>query len=411
MKKVTLNNKVSLTDYEQVVGSKIINELRQISKKLGNIKIVEINATAQGGGVAELLRSQIPFANALNIKADWYVLPPNERFFMTTKGIYDCLQGLCNSKIALDFDYYQSYLDSISSHLPEADLYVLHDPQTLGLLPYLKHKSLIWRCHLDLTDAEPISFNWLKNFYNYFDQVIFSLEAYKHDLESSRVSIVHPAIDPLSSKNIQLDTEQIKATLHELNINPAIPYILQVSRFDKFKNQIGVIELYEQLKKRVPVLQCILAGNYADDDPEGFEYYATVQAKARQVDDQNIKIIVDADNIQINALQQAASIVIQNSNKEGFGLTVTEPLWKKKIVFSRPVGGITLQIINGKTGYYLAENDEKILDSMARVIAKPQAYNQIGQAAHDLVKKHFVLPVMLRDYLNVYYQVINRVKK
>lgn len=404
MQKISLPHSPTLAEYEKVLGVKIMKELKAAAKPLKGLKIIEINATGHGGGVAELLQSQIPLARTLGLDIDWYVLPPNERFFKTTKGLHNCLQGQCALNAVLDFEYYQKYLDTIAPKIPKADLYILHDPQTLGLVPHIQ-KPIVWRCHIDLTEADASSFEWLQSYYPKFQKVIFSLEAYIHGLEHNKVAIVHPAIDPLSNKNKKLTKPEIKTALEALKLPLDKPYMLQVSRFDKFKDPVGVIELYKKAKLQIPDLTCVLAGNYSVDDPEGFEYYMMTQAKSRQLAG-NVKILTKANDVQINALQQAAGVVIQNSAREGFGLTVTEALWKQKIVLTHPVGGIALQVLDNKTGYYLSEYSYKNVEKIKQIIDSPKIFTKVGQAARIHVKNNFTLPVMLKDYFEVYNQAL-----
>lgn len=402
MQKVNPAKVASLDQYSLAVGNEMIDKLKEAAKTLIGKKIVEINSTAVGGGVAELLSSQIPMCRELGLDAEWYVIPPDDRFFATTKGLHNCLQGECAIDAVLDFEYYQQYLSQVAKDLPPADLYILHDPQTLGLVPFIKDAPMVWRCHIDLTEAEPGAFEWLENYYKYFNSVIFSLEAYVHGLDRSKVSIVHPAIDPLTPKNVFLRESDIGKVLEKYNLTPKTPYMLQVSRFDKFKNPLGVIEIYKSLKPQNPDLQCILLGNYATDDPEGKEYYEVVQEKAKEIKGDGVKIIVGADDTEVNALQQNASLVVQNSTREGFGLTVTEAMWKKRVVFSRPVGGIALQIIHNKTGYYLSDNLLANKAVMNEVLNRPYIFNMLSEDAHRHVKENFVTPKMLADYLAVY---------
>lgn len=407
MQKVNPAKVASLDQYALAVGNDLIEQLKLAAKPLAGKKIVEINSTAVGGGVAELLSSQIPMCHELGLDADWYVIPPDDRFFATTKGLHNCLQGECAIDAVLDFEYYQQYLSQIAKSLPPADLYVLHDPQTLGLVPFIKNIPMIWRCHIDLTEADPAAFEWLTSYYQYFKRVIFSLDAYVHGLDRSKVSIVHPAIDPLTPKNIKLREADVVKSLAKYKLDLKTPYILQVSRFDKFKDPIGVIEMYKSLKPKNPDLQCLLVGNYATDDPEGKEYYEVVQKKAREVAGDGVQIIVGADDTTVNALQQNASIVIQNSTREGFGLTVTEAMWKKRVVFSRPVGGIALQIIHNKTGYYLSDNPTANEALMNEVLNRHYIYNMLAVDAHRHVKENFVTPKMLADYLTVYAKALS----
>lgn len=398
-----------LEDYTGVISQADLEDLRASAHPLKNLKIVEINATADGGGVAELLQTQMPLARDLGIDSRWWVLPPNDDFFTITKNLHNCLQGQCGMPFDGHIEYYQKYLDNVAKSIPQdADLYVLHDPQTLGLAKYLKDKKVIWRCHIDLTEADPTALAWLVGFYPAFDRVIFSLEAYISGLERDEVAIVRPAIDPLSTKNAPMDDLHARAIARGLGIDTNRPYLLQVSRFDKFKDPLGVLDIYAATKKLIPDLQCVFMGNYATDDPEGYPLYRELKRRAAKLDAKNIIIITENDNQAVNALQRLATVVIQNSSKEGFGLTVTEALWKEKIVFSHPVGGIALQVINNKTGFYLNGSRDKDAKRIADVVKYPKKYLQIGQSAKQHVAKNFLVTTMMRDYFNVYSSVISQ---
>lgn len=403
MHKVSLTKTQNLSKYSEFIQPHQIDELKQLAAALRGKKIVEINATSFGGGVAELLRSQIPLMRELGLDIEWYVLPPNDQFFDITKQLHNCLQGICPLHPNVDVEFYEAYSDSIAMSLPEADIYILHDPQTLGLAKHLVGKKVIWRCHIDLTAAEASTHDWLKQHYQYFSKVIFSLESYVTGLARDKTAIVHPAIDPFSKKNQPLNDQECHQIIAQHSVDQTRPYILQVSRFDKFKDPLGVLHIFSELQKQMPEAQCVLMGNYATDDPEGLEYYKVVHKLAKQIDPYNIHIIVQADDLTINAFQHQAAVVLQNSTKEGFGLTVTEALWKQKIVFSRPVGGIALQIINNKTGYYLPDNDGKSAHKIAQVLSdSSESKKAITQAAYQLVKKRFITPIMVKDYLRVY---------
>lgn len=398
-----------LEDYAGTVSQSSLAALRQSALPLKKLKIIEINATANGGGVAELLQTQLPLARDMEIDAHWWVLPPNDDFFAITKNLHNCLQGQCGLPFDGHIDYYQKYLDHVARSIPkDGDLYILHDPQTLGLAKYLKGKKVIWRCHIDLTEADPTALAWLVGFYPAFDKVIFSLEAYIKGLERKQVAIVRPAIDPLSVKNAPMDHMRARAIARGLGVDTSRPYILQVSRFDKFKDPLGVLELYAGAKKLVPDLQCVFMGNYATDDPEGYPLYRELKRRAAELDGDNIIIITENDNQAVNALQRLAGAVIQNSTKEGFGLTVTEALWKEKIVFSRPVGGIALQVIDGKTGFYLNGNPSRDAKHLANVLKHPNKYASIGKAANKHVAKNFLVTTMMRDYFDVYSEALRK---
>ncbi len=403
MQKVLLPPTYNLTKYRHLISTNTYNQLEVLAKRFHGKKIIEINSTSYGGGVAELLHSQIPFMRELGIDIDWYVIPPNDQFFATTKQLHNCLQGMCPLEPHVDTEFFTNYSDAMAKQLPDADIYILHDPQTIGLARHLKGRKVIWRCHIDLTSAEQATHEWLQSYYQYFSKVIFSLEAYIHGLPRQKAAIVYPSIDPFSTKNIVLTSQQCKTLVAKHGVDVDRPYILQVSRFDKFKDPLGVLHIFSELKKQLPAMQCVLMGNYATDDPEGLEYYKVIKKLAKQIDAKNIHIIVQSDDTTINAFQHQAAAVVQNSAKEGFGLTVTEALWKQKIVFSRPVGGIALQIINNKTGYYLANNDIVSAQKIVDVLSRPaKAQYTVTQAGHKRVKQHFITPIMVRNYLSVY---------
>ncbi|MSR68330.1 glycosyltransferase [Candidatus Saccharibacteria bacterium] len=392
----------TLEDYRAVLGNDCINKLEQSAIALRGLKIVEINSTRKGGGVAQLLAGQIPLCQSLNLSVDWYTLPADAHFFEITKEIHNRLQGQGSAETELDLDYYNDYLASLVAVIPEADLYILHDPQTLGLAPHLKGKPLIWRCHIDLTEADSTSFTWLSSYYSYFRKVVFSLESYARGLEAEKVAIIQPAIDPLSPKNKELSKEEVSGVIGALGLSEAVPFMLQVSRFDKFKDPMGVVDIYQAMQRRMPELNCVLAGDYADDDPEGERYYKAVQEYATKATGGKVYFVVGQTGVEINALQRAATVVIQNSTREGFGLTVTEALWKNKLVFSRPVGGISKQILDGQTGYFLPAQDEDSASLILDAMARPDVIRRIGETAHAYVREHYVLPVMLATYLETY---------
>lgn len=405
MKEITTSSTHTLQDYAEVLGEDIIKKLEVNSKDLSTTKIVEINSTPEGG-VAELLRSQIPMMRSLGLDTSWYVLPENKKFFDKTKELHNCLQGQCSIDHGLDLEFYDDYLEDAVKDIPPADLYILHDPQTLGLAKHIKNTPLVWRCHIDTTDAHEPSYLWMSNHFKYFSEIIFSLESFVHKDLNSKINIVQPAIDPLSDKNITLSPSQIKSHLKELDIDINEQYILQVSRFDKFKNPIGVLEMYEKIHQNTEDLTCILAGNFPSDDPEGPEYSKLLNRKIKSLKG-NIRLITQSNDIQINALQSNASVVIQNSTREGFGLTVSEAMWKKKIVFSNEVGGITEQIIDNKTGFYLTGDIHKDATSIRQVIESPDEFLGIRNSAHQRVKNRFVLPVMIDGYITVYKKALH----
>jgi len=405
MSQVTNLDKRTIDDYTRYIDESQQLELAQLAHSLRGKKIVEINATSYGGGVAELLRGKIALLQGMGLQAEWHVLPPNEAFFHTTKTLHNCLQGHSELPDKSLLKQYSDYLAEAARDIPrDGDIYVLHDPQTLGLAAYLPPDRLIWRCHIDLTEANPGGLNWLKGYYKYFSKVIFSLENYAHGLDHNKVAIVHPSIDPLSDKNKPLAPEQIKKQLAQFELDERYPYILQVSRFDRFKDPLGVVDIYRDLVAFMPQYRLLMVGNMASDDPEGREYYDKVKRKVALVDE-HIQLITEVDDTSINALQAGAGAIVQNSHREGFGLTVTEALWKKQFVFSRPVGGIALQVVDGRTGFYLEENAFESAEKMVNVLRRPDDYLQIRMQARELVRRKFLLPTMTADYLKTYLEI------
>lgn len=405
MSQVTNLDKRTIDDYTRFIDESQQLELAQLAHSLRGKKIIEINATSYGGGVAELLRGKIALLQGMDLQAEWHVLPPNEAFFHTTKTLHNCLQGHSELPDKSLLKQYSDYLAEAARDIPrDGDIYVLHDPQTLGLAAYLPPERLIWRCHIDLTEANPGGLNWLKGYYKYFQKVIFSLENYAHGLDHNKVAIVHPSIDPLSDKNKPLAPEQIKKHLVQFELDERYPYILQVSRFDRFKDPLGVVDIYRDLVAFMPQYRLLLVGNMASDDPEGREYYDKVKRKVALVDE-HIQLITEADDTSINALQAGAGAIVQNSHREGFGLTVTEALWKKQFVFSRPVGGIALQVVDGRTGFYLEENAFESAEKMVNVLRRPDDYLQIRMQARELVRRKFLLPTMTADYMKTYLEI------
>lgn len=407
MQQITNFTPRTLKDYQDIADNSCLQDIQSMSSQIKDAKIYEINSTATGGGVAELLHAQMPLYQSLGLDVSWLVLPPNENFFNITKNLHNCLQGKCAPPSELEFDEYKNHLAMVVKDIPQdGDLYVLHDPQTIGLAPLLKGKHLIWRCHIDLTQADVDILAWVQSYYHYFEKVIFSMSEYAQGIEPAKAAIIAPSIDPLSEKNKPKSQTEITKQLSKYHIDPDQPYLLQVSRFDKFKDPKGVLEIFTRARKLLPTLNCVLAGDYAPDDPEGQPYYNEVRKLAHVIDPNNIQLLLNIDDDAVNALQRVAAIVVQNSNKEGFGLTVTEALWKQKIVFSRSVGGIALQVIDGNTGFILDDDNQKSAQHIVEVIQNQPKYASIIKNAKELVRNKFILPVMLADYLRVYAKVL-----
>lgn len=391
--------------YAPWLHARTMEQLTWAGQNMSGYKIYEINSTATGGGVVELLRSQIPLMLGLGIDVHWLVLPPDKRFFTITKQLHNALQG-GRDRLPEDLEYYDHYTQAVAASLPrDGDLYILHDPQTLGLIPFLADKPVIWRCHIDLTNAEPQTYAWLRRRLREVRRSIFSMESYSAGMPRS--AIVAPSIDPLQPKNQPLAATQADSLLARLGIDPSRPFVTQVSRYDQFKDPLGVLQVFSRAQPQVAGLQCVLLGNYATDDPEGQQIYESVMRAADSLADTHVLVNVPNNELVVNALQSRAAGVLQYSSREGFGLTVTEAMWKRSLVFVRPVGGILLQVRDHATGIYLTGKSEADAERLVRGIRSPELRDRLGAAAHDYVAEHFITPVMLNQYLQVYQQVLS----
>lgn len=394
-----------LSSYDSWFGRRASNRLEALAATISGRRVYEINSTATGGGVVELLRSQLPLMRGLNIDAHWLVLPPDERFFTITKQLHNALQGGRDS-LPEDIEYYDEYSRRVGPTLPlDGDLYILHDPQTLGLIPYLQDKRVIWRCHIDLTDAEPSTYAWVRRRLSGVNRSIFSMPSFAAGVDNA--SIVAPSIDPLQPKNQPLSQAQASSLLMNIGVDMSRPFVTQISRYDQFKDPIGVVEMYRYAVKQLPELQLVMLGNYATDDPEGDTVFRNVKQAARDLKSALILVNIENNELIVNALQSRATAVIQYSSREGFGLTVTEAMWKRALVFTRPVGGIVSQIKDRKTGLYLTGKRESDARRIITAIESVDLRDRLGAAAHDHVQSHFITPVMVADYLAVYGEVLS----
>ena len=393
-----------LEKYREVVGDNVIRQLEELSRPLKGAKVVHINSTREGGGVAEILHKLIPIMNILGINAEWEIITGNPDFYVCTKMFHNGLQGFNEVPNKELLDVYEetneATADKYRDLLKDADFVFIHDPQPAALLSHFNDRKgkWIWRCHIDISKPNRTVWKYIRKWILDYDGSIFSLPDFAKPL-THRQYIIPPSIDPLSDKNKQLTSKEVFKVFNQFGFEADLPLVLQVSRFDRFKDPIGVIQSYRMAKKLTP-LQLALAGGTATDDPEGAEVLARVQEEAK--DDPHIFILdlpPDA-HLTINALQSAADIVIQKSIREGFGLTVTEAMWKKKPVIGGNTGGIRLQVINHYTGF-LVESPEGAALRLRYLLHHRSKLQQMGQRAHRFVKENFLLTRHLRDYLSL----------
>jgi len=338
----------TLKDYEPIVGENVIDDLRVIASALGDRSIQNINSTAVGGGVAEILNWLVPLLKDLGLNASWDVVKGGKDFFDVTKKIHNALHGTAEILGAEDYEIFeettQKNVDELNVY---GDIVFVHDPQPAGLVKKREEmQKWVWRCHIDLSAPDQNVWNYLKKYIEKYDVSVFTAPQFSQELPIRKVQIT-PSIDPLSDKNKDLKDSFVSSVVEKYGISDEVPFITQVSRYDYLKDPIGVIDAYRMVKKRARC-QLVLVGSEAADDPEGAKVLKDVRKKAG--DNGDIHILTNISDVEVNALQRASSVILQKSLKEGFGLTVSEALWKGRPVVASDVGGIPLQIKHGFNG-------------------------------------------------------------
>ncbi len=407
-------------DYAPIVGEEKMDKLIKLAQRLKGIKMLEVNSTALGGGVAEMLYSQVPFLNELGVEDEWKIMHGTESFYHVTKTIHNLLQGKRGTLTPeMVKTYYHTLEENVDIYAADyesykPDIVIVHDPQPLGLARYLKNGNgkWLWRFHIDV-EEETLERNlglrqFIKFWADFYDAVIFSGVHYVVEHWPPRKYIVPPFIDPLSDKNKELPPEEIVKVLEKYGIDPSIPMLLQISRFDPWKGIDTSIAAYKIARKE-ETCQLVIAGNIAADDPEGTGIFNHVCEQTKG--DSNIHIIRLPDNVsvnalEVNALQRAAKVILQPSTKEGFGLVITEAMWKGKPVITREVGAIPIQVQDDETGFFIT-SAKKAAKRIIRVLRNPREAELMGRKAHEHVKQHFLMPDRLADYLRIADYFIN----
>ncbi len=402
--------KHSVVDYIDIVGEEVIVSIYKLASKLYNKSMVHINSTYYGGGVAEMLSSLIPLLNDVGISAGWRILKGNPDFFEITKKFHNALQGddinLTDNKKNLYLQINEDF--STYTHI-DHDMVIIHDPQPLPLIKfYHKKEPWIWRCHVDLSNPNTSLWNFLKRFIIRYEKVIVSSEQYKKSDLPVEQKIFFPVIDPLSSKNMELDDTTINSYLKKFKIPTDKPILLQISRFDKWKDPLGVLDIYKRVKQEIDC-RLILCGSMATDDPEGWYIYQKVLNRAKDyIENRDVILITVENHILVNVLQRIAAVVIQKSLKEGFGLTVTEALWKEKPVVASNVGGIPLQITDGENGFLIDPLDyEGFAEKIINILKNSDMAKELGLKGKEVVRERFLITRLIVDYLNLMNEIIN----
>ncbi len=399
-----------LDKYREIAGEDVVHHLIQLAQPLRGMKIIHVNSTREGGGVAEILHKLVPLMKTLDLDVRWEVIKGNQVFFQCTKGFHNALQGF---SVGISPNMLENYektnmenAEELRQALEEADLVFIHDPQPAYLIEACPNRrgKWIWRCHIDCSRPYRPIWKYLKKIVQKYDASIFSLAEFAQALPHPQY-LIPPSIDPLSEKNIDLPQEEIDAVFTRFNLNPDLPLIVQVSRFDRFKDPLGVIEAYRMVKKFVP-LQLVLAGGSASDDPEGKVVLDEVLRAANGEPDIHVLALPPDSHRTINALQRASDIVLQKSIKEGFGLTVAEAMWKGKPVIGGDTGGIRLQVIDHFTGFKVRTPEGAAL-RIRYLLHRRDTLEAMGLRAKRLVSENFLVTRHLRDYLALMIGIIS----
>jgi trehalose synthase len=402
MKETLAATRIPLEDYAELIGAGEIEELRALARPLRGRSIEMINSTAVGGGVAEILNRLVPLAEELDLNIKWDVMSGAEDFFDVTKSFHNALHGEPYHPSAKDFEIFLAYNERNRATLPlDAEFVVIHDPQPAALIDARQAGSnhWVWRCHIDLSHPNRAVWDFLEKFVSHYDGAMFSSPEFSRQLPIPQY-LFYPAIDPLSEKNCPLDQDFIEQTLRRYHIDPLRPILTQISRFDRLKDPVGVIRAY-RIVKRYFDCQLVLAGGSASDDPEGAIVLKEVLREADHDPDIKVLELPAWAPLEVNALQRASTIVIQKSLREGFGLTVSEALWKKKPVVASAVGGIPTQIIHKHTGL-LSHSVEGTAYQIRFLLSHPEIAAKLGENGHQHVKENFLITQKLKRYLALF---------
>ncbi|MDY6893196.1 MAG: glycosyltransferase [Chloroflexota bacterium] len=402
--KVSVGTK-DLQRYRLELGNELIDEIEKLAYELKDVRMCHINSTPFGGGVAELLSSYIPLVRSLGLTVDWQVMRGDRAFFEITKCIHNALQG-DNCGILAHEKSRRRYMAQNEVNARELDydydVFIVNDPQPAALRHFIKdtHNKWIWRCHIDTSGPDDFTWNFLRSYIEQYDAAIFTMSQFvPQDLVIPRTGIMAPAIDAYNSKNMLLPRGLCREMASNLGIDRERPLILQVSRFDPWKDPFGVIEIFRLAREQIPGLQLALVGSLACDDPEGLDIFAEVNNIASQDDDMFVFTnLTGVGSMEVNAFQTACNVVIQKSIKEGFGLVVSEALWKGTPVVGGNAGGIPMQM-TGNLSNYLASSVEDFVEKVVYLLENKEIADQLGKEGRENVIRNFLMPRLIRDEL------------
>ena len=380
-------------------------EIRSLARGLKGARVAQVNATPYGGGVSELLRSLVPMYKGLGIKADWKVISGDPSFFSVTKSFHNALQGAPEELTSVAGETYLMY-NKLNADLldEEYDFVVIHDPQPLAIRHFKGDGSAkwVWRCHIDTSHPNKEVLSFLLPYFTEYDAVVFTMGQFVPPaLEHPKLAIIPPAIDPISPKNMELGEKICRHILTWLGVNPQQPLLTQVSRFDPWKDPIGVIDVYRRVRREVPGLQLAMIASMALDDPEGWEIYKQVTEETKGDDDIHVRTnLVGVSDVEVNAFQRMSQVIMQKSIREGFGLVISESLWKGTPVVANRAGGIPLQMGDG-VGGFLVDDTEQAVDRILYLLRHPKEAAAMGRAGQERVRERFLMPRLLADELRL----------
>ncbi len=395
-------------DYLPVIGRTEHDLLRHVADTLRGLRVVMVNSTRDGGGVAEILRNMVPLLNELGLDVKWEVVEGNRGFFEMTKTLHNALHGRPEPLTAEMLRSYAEVTTANAERLREAldrDLVFIHDPQPAGLIAPLRREGQNWvfRCHIDVSSPHPPAWEFLHDLVRRYDASIFSHPSFAQKLDHPQF-LIAPSIDPLADKNKPLPEDFVLKTLERFGLDPKRPLITQVSRFDKLKDPLGVIAAFRLVKRTHPEAQLLLAGGAASDDPESADILPALQEAAAQDPEVHVLDLPPFSDLEINAFQRGSSVVLQKSLREGFALTVTEALWKERPVIATAVGGIPQQVLHGRTGW-LTYSVEGTAYYIRRVLDHPQEGAALGRQGREHVRRNFLITRHIREYLSLFHCV------
>jgi trehalose synthase len=411
MRSVNVGRKF-LADYQSIILKDLLAEIKELAAPLEGRRVLHVNATSFGGGVAEILYTLLPLMNDVGLQAEWQVMTADSEFFNVTKSFHNGLQGaaveLTGEVRSLYEDVNRRNAAQLTSHY---DFVVVHDPQPCALRAWTAadgegETHWIWRCHIDTSTPDAALYDYLLPYIRRYDRAIYTMAAYAPEGLGIPLEVVPPAIDPLAPKNMTLVPDDAHYIVRQFGIDVDRPLLLQVSRFDPWKDPLGVVDAYRQVKERWPDVQLALIGSMASDDPEGWDYLEKLHAYV--AGDPDVFVLSNLDNIgsvEVNAFQSHAAVVLQKSTREGFGLTVSEGLWKARPVVAGNVGGIPLQIEDGVTGF-LVDSSAACAERCLEILDRPERAQAMARKGKEHVREHFLTPRLLRDYLRIFNELL-----